>query len=201
MACTCAEDYKSRHTGEAIDDAVDLIMQGGSGSGDLANVPKLNGDNTFTGNNTYNGNETHNGNVEIIGSLKVNGSILGATQVNEFLGRTFSNATFSGTINVIEMAISDTCSVISCWGNATKNSAGTSGQAFPVLDSITYPLWQRFIGQVDQWGVGIDAQTWADARFMPVRITASQGVEIVTPPVAGIGTNFTWQFMLILTSQ
>jgi hypothetical protein len=49
--------------------------------------------------------------------------------------------------------------------------------------------------------MGIDAQTWTDARFMPVRISADAGVEIVTPPIAGINTNFTFQFVLILTTQ
>ena len=161
---------------------------------------KLYGDNIFTGNNTYSGNEVHNGNVAINGSLTLNGEVVGATQINETLNQVFSNSTFSGSINAIEMVVSDTCSIVSFWGNAQINAAGTSGKAFQILDPTTYPLLQRFVGQVDQAAIGIDAQTWADVRFMPVRITSASGVEIVTPPVAGVNTNFTWQFMLILTT-
>jgi hypothetical protein len=91
---------------------------------DVSSLAKLNSDNSFTGNNTWNGNETHNGNVNIIGNLMVNGAIIGATQVNESTGYIFSNETFSGTINAIELVISDTCSIVSFLGQCGQKHYG-----------------------------------------------------------------------------
>jgi len=111
----------------------------------------------------------------------------------------FANATFDGTVNAIAVDINDSITIVSFWGSATQNSAGSAGESFVVLDPTTYTLLQRFVGQVDQWARGYNANVGAFSD-MPVRITASEGIEIVTPPNIAAGTIFSWQFVLVLAA-
>jgi hypothetical protein len=113
--------------------------------------------------------------------------------------QSFSNATFSGEFDAIELKISDTCSVVSFWGYANQNAGGSSGQSFVLVSPSQYQLLSRFVGQVDQFAIGYNAGT-NDFKYVPLRITAGAGVEIVTAPNITVGTRFSFQFMLILST-
>ncbi|MCL2575735.1 MAG: hypothetical protein FWE33_04805 [Defluviitaleaceae bacterium] len=108
----------------------------------------------------------------------------------------FSNATFDGEVNAIDVALNDNITIVSFWGFANQNAAGTAGQDFIVLDPTTYQLLNRFVGQVDQFAIGYNAAT-NDFKYVPIRIT-NQGMYIVTAPNISIGTRFSFQFVLIL---
>ncbi|MCL2856198.1 MAG: hypothetical protein FWE19_00540 [Oscillospiraceae bacterium] len=108
----------------------------------------------------------------------------------------FSNATFSGDVNAIAVKLNASITVVSFWGFAVQNTAGSSGQDFIILDPAEYPLIGRFVGQVDQFAIGYNAAT-NDFKYVPVRIT-SQGMFIVTAPNISLGTRFSFQFVLIL---
>lgn len=111
----------------------------------------------------------------------------------------FSNATFSGTVYALGVEVSEDIKIVSFWGNATLNAQGTSGNAFVIMSPTDYPMLSRFVGKVDQWGMGIDASDWQTIWSIPIRITANAGLELVTPPGnIALNTDFTWQFVLIL---
>ena len=127
---------------------------------------------------------------------KVNANILIAKHYH----KAFTNATFSGEVWIKEFTHNPDVASVSIWGYATETAVGTTGQAFAILDPSTYPLLNRFIDQVDQWARGYNSSTGVFSD-MPVRITAANGIEIVTPPNIPIGTRFTWQFVLYLSDE
>ena len=127
---------------------------------------------------------------------KVNANILVAKHYH----KAFTNATFSGEVWIKEFTHNPDVASVSIWGYATETAVGTTGQAFAILDPTTYPLLQRFIDQVDQWARGYNSSTGVFSD-MPVRITAANGIEIVTPPNIPVGTRFTWQFVLYLSDE
>ena len=71
----------------------------------------------------------------------------------------FNNQTFDGDINAIEMKFSETVSIVSFWGYANQIATGSVGQSFVILDPVSYPLLQRFKGQVDQFAIGYNSGT------------------------------------------
>jgi len=121
---------------------------------------------------------------------------LGAKAVWAHSSNAFSNATFSGQVDAIEVKFDDSFSAVSFWGYANQNASGTSGQSFFIWDAATFPLFARFIGQVDQFAIGYNAAT-NDFKYVPVRITQA-GMELVTAPNISIGTRFSFQFVLFL---
>jgi len=181
------------------------------------------GNNIWNGNETHNGNVVINGSLTVNNGIamtdknlsmgissdpdnKLQAGTDGKLYVPPIAAeiptggvhKSVSNATYSGDNWAIEAKISENVSMVSFWGSIVQNAGGTSGQAFQVLTPAQFPLLSRFIGQVDQWGKGIDAGNWTTERGMPIRITAAQGLEIVTPPGVAVGTTFSWQFVLFL---
>jgi len=112
--------------------------------------------------------------------------------------KTFNNQTFDGEVNAVEMKFGETVSAVSFWGYASQIAVGSVGQSFVILDPVSYPLLQRFKGQVDQFAIGYNSGT-GDFKYTPLRITAQNGFEAVTAPSISVGTRFSFQFMLILT--
>jgi len=115
-------------------------------------------------------------------------------EVNTFV---FTNATFSGEQRAIAVEIGNNVTMVSFTGFALQNATGTSGQDFVIVSPTDFPLLERFIGQVDQFGVGYNANT-GNFSYVPIRITSTNGLEIVTAPNVAVGTRFTWQFVLFL---
>jgi hypothetical protein len=111
----------------------------------------------------------------------------------------YDDANWSGTLNAFEAALNEDVSIVSFWGDFTELAVVPTGQSTMILDPAIYPLLQRFVGQVDQWAMGYNNNTGDFAR-MPIRITATNGLEIVAPPNVAIGTNFSFQFMLVLAN-
>jgi len=116
---------------------------------------------------------------------------------SNYFNQAFSNATYDGVINAIDYELAQNDSIVSFWGYANQNAVGTTGESNVILDPVTYPLFDRFIDQVDQWARGYNTNTGAFAD-MPMRITAAMGIEQVTPPNVAVGTRFSWQFVLLL---
>jgi hypothetical protein len=116
---------------------------------------------------------------------------------NEF-SQAFSNATFSGGINSIEVRLNGTTSMVSFWGFVNQDTAGVVGASNVMLSPDNYPLLTRFIGQVDQFAMGYNSNI-GSFSYLPIRITADQGFELVTAPNIAIGTRFSFQFVLVLT--
>ncbi|MCL2194858.1 MAG: hypothetical protein FWB76_02795 [Oscillospiraceae bacterium] len=110
---------------------------------------------------------------------------------------TFNNATFSGEAHAFEVQLSDKASLVSFWGSATQNATGTAGESFVILSPQDFTLLERFVGQVDQFALGYNPTT-NDFKYMPVQITAADGMALVTAPYIAVGTQFSWQFMLVL---
>jgi hypothetical protein len=114
----------------------------------------------------------------------------------DVFSQTFTNATFSGEVNAIAVPLRKDITIVSFWGFALQNATGTPAQEFSLLDPATYPLLERFVGQVDQFAIGYNAAT-NDFKYIPIRIT-NEGMYIVTAPNISIGTRFSYQFVLIL---
>jgi len=123
-----------------------------------------------------------------------------ANLTTELFEQTFSNATFDGQVNAISVDLSADVTMVSFWGYANQNATGTSGQSFQILDPATYPLLERFVGQVDQMSYGYNANI-GTFSYSPIRITATQGMEIVTAPNIAVGTRFSFQFVLVLAVE
>jgi hypothetical protein len=109
----------------------------------------------------------------------------------------YSDGNWSGTLNAFEVVINANCSIVSFWGSFTELAVVPTGQSTTILSPASYPLLQRFVGQVDQWARGYNNNT-GNFADMPIRITSSAGLEIVAAPNVAIGTTFSFQFMLVL---
>jgi len=109
----------------------------------------------------------------------------------------YSDGNWSGTLNAFEVVINANCSIVSFWGSFTELAVVPTGQSTTILSPTSYPLLQRFVGQVDQWARGYNNNT-GNFADMPIRITSSAGLEIVAAPNVAIGTTFSFQFMLVL---
>lgn len=113
----------------------------------------------------------------------------------------FSNAWFEGELYCLEIRFDEDLSDVSIWGHATRVASSPAGQDMSVLSPDDYPLLTRFLGQVDQWWKGIDSGDWQTEYNMPVRITANEGVVLVTPLGGAIDTRFSGQFKLTLAED
>jgi len=122
------------------------------------------------------------------------------TSSNYFTQNFTTDGTFTGVFNSIELRVSETCSIVSFWGSFNQQSAGTPGASNVCVSPTQFPLLSRFIGQVDQFAVGYNAAT-NDFKYVPMRITANAGIELVTAPNITVGTVFSYQFVLILTND
>jgi len=131
--------------------------------------------------------------------IESTGSGISSQPTTSSFAQTFSNATFDGEVNAIEMRFNTAESIVSFWGYATQTATGTTRQAFVILDPAIYPLLQRFQGQVDQFAIGYNSGT-GDFKYTPLRITADSGFELVTAPNISVGTRFSFQFVLILAT-
>jgi len=109
----------------------------------------------------------------------------------------FNGPTFSGEVNALSVKLTPAITLVSFWGFALQNATGTTGQSYTILSPATYPLLDRFIGQVDQMAYGYNANI-GSFSYSPIRITATQGFEIVTAPNIAVGTRFSFQFVLML---
>jgi hypothetical protein len=114
--------------------------------------------------------------------------------------RAFSNTTYSGEIRAIAIEHSTSFTAVAFTGHAIQNAVGTPAQDFVMVDPADFPLLERFIGQVDQHAIGYNANT-GRFDYAPIRITAAQGMEIVTPPNIAVGTRFSWNFVLFLVQS
>lgn len=112
----------------------------------------------------------------------------------------YSDSNWSGTVSAFEAALDATTSIVSFWGDFTELQVVPTGNATQVLSPAQYPLLARFVGQVDQFAMGYNASAGSFA-YMPMRITAAQGFEIVAAPNIAVGTNFSFQFMLVLSAS
>jgi len=111
----------------------------------------------------------------------------------------FSNATFDGEVNAIDVKLTANVTIVSFWGYANQNADGTPGQDFMILDPVSYPLLERFVGEVDQFAIGYNSAS-NDFKYVPIRVT-STGMFIVTAPNISVGTRFSYQFILILAED
>jgi hypothetical protein len=112
----------------------------------------------------------------------------------------YTDDNWDGTLNAFEAALNDYTSIVSFWGDFTELQAVNAGDSTQILSPAQYPLLSRFVGQVDQWAQGYNANI-GNFAYMPIRITAAQGFEIVAAPNVAVGTNFSFQFMLVLSSE
>jgi hypothetical protein len=111
----------------------------------------------------------------------------------------FTRPNHTGEISTFEVRLTDDVSIVSFWGYANQNAIGTGGTASLLLSPAQYPLLSRFVGQVDQIAIAYNSNT-GNFSMMPIRITATAGIEGVNPPNMAVGSRWTWQFMLVLAS-
>jgi len=110
------------------------------------------------------------------------------------------NATFTGEIRIIskEHAANLTDVVFSM--HAEQIAVGTPAQEFTILSPVQLPLLGRFIGTVDEFARGYNSNT---NRFddLPIRISADEGLVIVTPPNIAVGTRWSIRFDVSLVEE